>query len=132
MCMQDRLTPSYNAIAGPTWSRMQYALSIRQMALRHIIFFIYADDANSISYNKSKNQQNKNKLGTKMCKRPCIQDIFARACTWPQSYSHDYCLYTRYPIVARRAWPTFRPSASREQRYLAYKTIVYLYARYLC
>ena len=25
-------------------------------------------------------------------------------------------LYTRYPIVARRAWP----SASREQRYLAY------------
>ena len=33
--------------------------------------------------------------------------------------------YTRYPIVARRAWPTgcsaFRPSASREQRYLAYK-----------
>ena len=35
------------------------------------------------------------------------------------------CLYTRYPIVARRAWPTgcsaFRPSASREQRYLAYK-----------
>ena len=41
-------------------------------------------------------------------------------------------LYTRYPIVARRAWPTgcawptgsaFRPSASREQRYLAYKVI---------
>ena len=34
-------------------------------------------------------------------------------------------LYTRYPIVARRAWPAgcsaFRPSASREQRYLAYK-----------
>ena len=28
-------------------------------------------------------------------------------------------LYTRYPIVARRAWP----SASREQRYLAYKTM---------
>ena len=26
-------------------------------------------------------------------------------------------MYTRYPIVARRAWP----SASREQRYLAYK-----------
>ena len=33
-------------------------------------------------------------------------------------------LYTRYPIVARRAWPTgisaFRPSASREQRHLLY------------
>ena len=31
-------------------------------------------------------------------------------------------LYTRYPIVAR-AWPggCLRPSASREQRYLAYK-----------
>ena len=29
---------------------------------------------------------------------------------------------TRYPIVARRAWPSgcFRPSASREQRYLTY------------
>ena len=36
-------------------------------------------------------------------------------------------LYTRYPIVARRAWPTgcsaFRPSASREQRYLVYKAV---------
>ena len=35
-------------------------------------------------------------------------------------------MYTRYPIVARLAWPTtacsaFRPSVSREQRYLAYK-----------
>ena len=39
-------------------------------------------------------------------------------------------LYTRYPIVARRAWPTaFRPSASREQRYLAYnKSVSIIYA----
>ena len=29
-------------------------------------------------------------------------------------------LYKRYPIVARRAWP----SASREQRYLAYKAYI--------
>ena len=48
-----------------------------------------------------------------------MQDTFARA------RAH---LHTRYPIVARSAWPTgcrlcsaFRPSASREQRYLAYK-----------
>ena len=34
-------------------------------------------------------------------------------------------LYTRYPIVARRAWPAFRPSASRDQRYLAYKSSTY-------
>ena len=43
-------------------------------------------------------------------------------------------MYTRYPIVARRAWPTgciaFRPSASREQRYLAYKVFDY-YAIFL-
>ena len=30
---------------------------------------------------------------------------------------------TRYPIVARCAWPTFRPSASREQRFLSYNVI---------
>ena len=35
--------------------------------------------------------------------------------------TQDVELYTIYPIVARRAWPAFRPSASREQRYLAYK-----------
>ena len=40
----------------------------------------------------------------------CMQDTFARA------------LYTRYPIVARAlGLAAFRPSASREQRYLAYK-----------
>ena len=44
-------------------------------------------------------------------------------------------LYTRYPIVARRAWPAgclaFRPSASREQRYLAdkYNPCFILYKR---
>ena len=34
-------------------------------------------------------------------------------------------VYTRYLIVARRA-SAFRPSASREQRYLAYKICSYL------
>ena len=29
-------------------------------------------------------------------------------------------LYTRYPIVARALGLAFKPSASREQRYLAY------------
>ena len=42
-------------------------------------------------------------------------------------YNDSCCLYTRYPIVARRAWPVgcsaFRPSASREQRYLAYNHV---------
>ena len=38
-------------------------------------------------------------------------------------FSPSYELYTRYPIVARRAWPAFRPSALREQRYLAYKAM---------
>ena len=32
---------------------------------------------------------------------------------------HGLALYTRYPIVAL-GLPAFRPSASREQRYLAY------------
>ena len=40
----------------------------------------------------------------------------------------DHRLYTRYPIVARHTVlglpAAFRPNASREQRYLAYKTIV--------
>ena len=35
---------------------------------------------------------------------------------------HDCALYTIYPIVARALGLAFRPSASREQRYLAYKT----------
>ena len=40
--------------------------------------------------------------------------------------SNNAILYTRYPIVARHAWPAgcigcFRPNASRGQRYLAYK-----------
>ena len=34
-------------------------------------------------------------------------------------------LYTRYPIVARALGLAFRPSASREQRYLAYNCIGY-------
>ena len=33
------------------------------------------------------------------------------------------CLYTRYPIYARRARPAIRPSASREQRYLTYNNV---------
>ena len=42
-------------------------------------------------------------------------------------------LYTRYSIVARRAWPAFRPSASREQRYLAYKDYnVYMHSIHIC
>ena len=57
-----------------------------------------------------------------------------------------YTLYTRYPIVAPRAWPAalhssaFRPSASREQRYIAYKVFCIqsfggeccMYAIYIC
>ena len=37
-----------------------------------------------------------------------------------------FCLYTRYPIVARALGlaAAFRPSASREQRYLAYNYFV--------
>ena len=42
------------------------------------------------------------------------------------------CLYTRYPIVARRARPAFRPSASREQRYLAYKADAGYFVRVVC
>ena len=45
----------------------------------------------------------------------CISRSRAR-CKKP----HKNILYTRYPIVARRAWP----SASREQRYLAYKNLI--------
>ena len=51
-----------------------------------------------------------------------MQDSFARARTRPKG-ALGLCLYTRYPIVAHALGleAAFRPSASREQRYLAYK-----------
>ena len=67
----------------------------------------------------------------------CMQVTFARAstrekglCSRQAKRARDnrvsciqLCvLYTKYPIVARRA--AFRPSASREQRYLAYNYVL--------
>ena len=79
-------------------------------------------------------------------RRLCVQDTL--------SLSARLVLYTRYPIVARaiglaaaefvykipyrraRAWPSgcsaFRPSASREQRYLAYNCRVRARAKVSC
>ena len=68
---------------------------------------------------------------------------YRRARAWPLGR----VLYTRYPIVARRAWPVqplsrvrraskgilhTRPSASREQRYLAYKAECVARAKVSC
>ena len=62
----------------------------------------------------------------------CIQDTLSSraalglpAAAFRPSASREqrylaYKLYTRYPIVARRTWPAFRPSPLREQSYLAF------------
>ena len=42
--------------------------------------------------------------------------------SWTVCGVPNVCLYTRYPIVARALGLAFRPSASRKQRYLAYKS----------
>ena len=52
-----------------------------------------------------------------------IIPVYLRTITLSKSLVIVQLLYTRYPIVARAlGLAAFRPSASREQRYLAYKS----------
>ena len=108
-CMQD----TFAMLARRTWP-MHYAAA-RPSVRATIGYFVYKFNGFHFKSRKTIYMVPQHQIFHLNIMQFCINGVL-------HCIQDTILLYTRYPIVARRAWPAgFRPSASRKQRYLAYK-----------